>query len=271
MSNPPEPNALQQIIDAVVATPKYGRLCRPLIERVAAAEMSKHRKQKDAVKAIKNKLHQVAGAYLNATMPYDKWLAQLQAADTPAERQDICRTIMAAHTSTNERLGLLDEMYGWIAEHTGPAASVLDVACGLNPLAASWMHLAPNATYLAVDVFTDMMDFLRDALPLLGVGITALADDVVQSIPDHDVDVAYVLKTIPCLEQTDKQIGPALLRRIRARFIVVSFPVKSLGGREKGMAQHYDSHFRTMMDGVGDIVAHQQFSTEVIYIVTIPK
>ena len=46
---------------------------------------------------------------------------------------------------------------------------MLDVACGLNPLAIPWMNLAPNATYHAIDIYEDMMRFLGKAVNLLGV------------------------------------------------------------------------------------------------------
>ena len=42
-------------------------------------------------------------------------------------------------------------------DFTGQPKVILDLACGLNPLAAAWMPLAPGATYHAVDVYQDMV------------------------------------------------------------------------------------------------------------------
>lgn len=264
------PDDLQAVIDAIQATVKYSTVCTPLIQRIATTELAKYPKRKDAIKSTKNKLHQVAGAYLNAQMPYAAWLAQLRAAPDAAARRTVAQTIMASHASTRERLPILAEFYAEIFDIIGPVRSVLDVACGLNPLAAPQMPLPPAATYTAIDVFTDMMAFLGEALPIGGVNAVCLADDIVQTLPAGPFDVAFVLKTLPCLEQTDKSIGPTLFRRLQARWIVVSFPNQSLGGRTKGMAAHYDAHFTAMMEGLGVVEHRLTFDTELVYIVTVP-
>jgi 16S rRNA (guanine(1405)-N(7))-methyltransferase len=58
------------------------------------------------------------------------------------------------------------------------------------------------------------------------------------------VDVVLLLKTLPCLEQQEKGASLRLLQSLRTRFVVVSFPRGSLGGRDKGMHENYSQFIR---------------------------
>ena len=67
--------------------------------------------------------------------------------------------------------------------------------------------------------------------------------DLTQAIPKEKVQLALVLKTLPCLEQLDKLIAKRLFTEIQAEHILFTFPVRSLGGRAKGMEKNYEEHF----------------------------
>src|SRR5689334_19903006 len=71
---------LDELVQEVLASPKYRAISVDLIRAIGARELAARRGMKEAVKATKNKLHQVAGAYIDARPPYDLWLAQLEAA-----------------------------------------------------------------------------------------------------------------------------------------------------------------------------------------------
>jgi 16S rRNA (guanine(1405)-N(7))-methyltransferase len=156
---------------------------------------------------------------------------------------------MRFHASTRERLPVIPAFYAEIARRVGPVQSVLDLACGLNPLALPWMALAPGARYLACDIYADLADFLNTFFKHIHMDGQAEVCDLTAAIPAHTVDVVLLLKTLPCLEQLDKSIGPRLLDAIQARHAIVSFPARSLGGRSKGMVQNYSRHFEELLEG----------------------
>jgi 16S rRNA (guanine(1405)-N(7))-methyltransferase len=58
-------------------------------------------------------------------------------------------------------------------------------------------------------------------------------------------DLALLLKTVPNLDQQHPDASARLLRALgdSARWLVVSFPTQSLGGRGKGMARTYEARF----------------------------
>ena len=100
-----------------------------VIHRIGAIELAKRPRLKEAIKATKNKLHQVGGAYLSEKMPYTEWLAELEQANPdPDQLKDACRRIMRSHASTRERLPILEEFYTTIFQHVGQPKSILDVA-----------------------------------------------------------------------------------------------------------------------------------------------
>ena len=99
------------------------------------------RRTDDAIKRTKRALHQIFGAYLPQPPRYERWLGELDAATTDAARHEVLRRAMAQHASTRERLEQLERFYAQLREHLGPVASVLDLACGLGPLAAPWLGL----------------------------------------------------------------------------------------------------------------------------------
>ena len=242
-------------------------MCVGLLGRCGLAELARRPSLKVAIKETKNTLHQVGGAYLDGPTPYSRWLDALRAADDAEARREACRSIMAHHASTRERLPDLDALYAGVFAALPPIRSVIDIACGLNPLALPWMRLEPGATYHAYDIYTDMMDFIDSALPLLGVTGAARARDVTADPPAELADLALVLKTLPCLEQTTKDAGASLLDALNARHLVVSFPARSLGGRGKGMVSHYGGRFEALLAARGWPWERLLFDSELVYIV----
>jgi 16S rRNA (guanine(1405)-N(7))-methyltransferase len=259
---------LVALVDAVRAGAKYRHLDLGLVEAVAAVEMTKGRNFKENVKATRNKLHQVAGAYFPDRPDYAAWLHQMaQAADDTARRA-VLRQVMGYHASTRERLPFLDDFYATVLGDLPPIHSILDVACGLNPLAMAWMPLATDAHYYACDIYQDQINFLNAVFPLHEQQGEAFVANLLEATPRHAVDVALVLKTVPCLEQLDKGIGPRLLAQINAPVIVVSFPARSLGGRSKGMVHNYADHFAQMVAEQPWQIARFDFPTELVYRMT---
>src|SRR5689334_19285402 len=180
------PSQLEALTLAVLASPRYGSISGEVVRDVGARELAKRRNLAEAIKATKAKLHQIGGAYLTSRA-YGQWLERLtqasQAGGAPA-LHEACRQIMGYHSSTRERLPILDRFYATVLADLPPARVVLDLACGLNPLALSWMPRASDAEYYAYDVYQDMTDFLNGFLALARVRGHAEARDVLSRCPE---------------------------------------------------------------------------------------
>ncbi len=268
-SQPVDPAAAQiaaEVVAAVRASAKYRHVAPALMETLAARELAAGARPKDAVKSVKNKLHQVAGAYQVEPLQGDAWLAEAQTCRAQGrDMRPLCRSLMARHASTRERLSILDEFYPTLFGDLPPVNSVLDLACGLNPLALPWMGLAPDAIYHACDIYTDQLELINRWFAIAGQSGEAFLCDLVTAPPALRADVVLLLKAIPCLQQVDREIGRRLLDTIDAPTIIVSYPAHSLGGRKHGMPEQYAAQFARFVEGRAWQVEPFHFATELVY------
>lgn len=263
-------DSLEALVAAVLSSSKYRHVSPDFVRAVGARELGRRPNLKAAIKATKNMLHQAGGAFQDAPIDYAQALARLQsvAAEPDSEAfRAACRWVMAGHTSTRERLPILDAFYVSILASVPPPGRVLDIACGLNPLARPWMPLPAAAEYVAYDIYTDQIDFLNAYFALSGYKGRAEVRDVIGSPPGDPADLALILKTLPCLEAVDRHAPARLLDALRAPLLLVSFPAQTLGGRRKGMAAHYEERFRMLLEKRGWPAERFEFKTELAFLV----
>ncbi len=140
MSNEAE---VEAVVTAVKQSTKYGDTSEATIRELAAEAVRQHKKTKPAIKAVRARLHSIMAPYLGDP-DYTAEATRLDAAfaaHDDAAIEAICQDCLYAHLSTRERLPILAEFYERIFAITGQPQSILDIACGLNPLALRWMGL----------------------------------------------------------------------------------------------------------------------------------
>lgn len=259
---------LERLVTAVTQSPKYAAISPDLIRRVGAREFTVRRSLKEAVKATKNKLHQVGGAYMEARLDYPAMLAELHAAaDDPEQLRAVCRNLMRRHASTHERLDVLAEFYATTLGQIEDIRVVRDLACGLNPLAIPWLPFEAPFEYHAYDIYADMMAFLAEFMAIVGVNGRTQTRDILGQPPTQPADLILILKTLPVLEQVEKGAAARLLDALQARYLLISFPARSLGGRRKGMVQNYEAQFMDWIAGRNWQVQRFEFPSELAFLV----
>ena len=75
------------------------------------------------------------------------------------------------------------------------------------------------------------------------------------------------MKLLPCLEQQQPGISAQLLAALPADFLVVSFPVHSIGGRDKNMPVNYSVRFESVLSQMGLKADKLDCPVELIYVV----
>ena len=268
---------LDQLTEQVLQGAKYREIAPELVRRIGAQELEKRRSLKEAVKATKNKLHQVGGAYQQSKINYEKSLDLLretaastgsgQALSHPNQLRATCHQLMQAHASTRERLPILDDFYETIFANLPPVRTVLDLACGLNPLAYPWLPLPDDVQFTAVDIYSDMLNFIQGFFEIVGVNGRTQQRDIIGNPPTEPYDLILLLKTLPCLEQVDKNAAVNLLEKLNGRFLLISYPAQSLGGRSKGMVENYTEQFMGLANGRNWQVSRFEFATELAFLV----
>ncbi len=255
---------LEKIVVEVALSSKYRTIAPSVVRRVGTEALRRTHSTKEAIKDTKATLHQMAGAYLANRPRYEVWEEALNGAGEEWGR--VCREMMALHTSTQERLPFLDSYYAQIFDLLPPVHSVLDLACGLNPLAKFVMPLQEGAMYYAYDLYTDLAEFLRQVGVEAGVCDLLTAEDR-ERLYERPVDVAFLFKIVPLLDHGDKGVARELLLRLPAKQIVVSFPTRSLGGKGKGMVQNYSTRFESLIAGESWSVERLEFPNELCFVV----
>jgi 16S rRNA (guanine(1405)-N(7))-methyltransferase len=259
---------LQAVLAAVSASKKYRGVCPEAVRRIAARELAGRGSVKAAVKATKRRLHQVYGAFaheLDAEAAYGSLAAAWERGED--EKRAACRAVLALHSSTRERLPILDRFYPALWQVAGRPGSVLDLGCGLNPLAWPWMGLPPGTDYVALDIDCPRIAFLNRFLALAGLAPRARCQDLLAQPPADRADVALLLKMSPSLERQEEGATLRLVAGAQAPTVVVSFAVASLTGRRKGMEAQYGSQFAALARGQSWHVTELGFDSELVFVV----
>src|ERR1035437_10244171 len=122
-----EDNLLDELIKSVREGARYKAISAELVRRIGSQELAKGRSWKEAVKATRNKLQQVGGAYQEQEPDYTAWRVELDKIDPtkePDKLKTFCRRVMQLHSSTRERLPVLEHFYAETLASLGPVQSI---------------------------------------------------------------------------------------------------------------------------------------------------
>jgi 16S rRNA (guanine(1405)-N(7))-methyltransferase len=269
MTDQNDAEIIDRFVAEVVAARKYRGICEDTVRDVIAAALPRYKRAKDAVKSARTKLHRIQAAYLgrNAIGPSVEAVRSAFERGGLAEVRPICLDLMRDHASTRERIPILDGFYEAIFAATGKPRAILDVACGVHPLGIPWMGLAEGTRYLGYEIARDLVEDLNRFLAAVGMSPGVAFQDVLCAPPREECDLAFLMKMVPCLERRDKGAAPRLIAGLRARRVVVTFPVQSLSGRSKNMPENYTRLFAEMMAPYGWPVIHVPISGELVFVV----
>ncbi len=270
MKKLPDEKALGDLVHKVLEKPKYQHIHQGLIETVSTAELTKGRKKKETQKAVLSKLHQIGAAYFSQKPDYEEWRNELASLpdDVHSDRTKVyCVKVMESHYSTDERLPILNDFYQQILNPIRPIPSILDLACGLNPLALPWMPIDDETQYYGCDIFADMIDFLNIFAAHFGIQAKFETCNLLDANFNTSVKIAFLLKTTPCLEQLRKGFILQLLDAIPAEYILFSYPMSSLSGKSKGMRENYADQFTSIISNKSWEYERFEFSSELAFLV----
>jgi 16S rRNA (guanine(1405)-N(7))-methyltransferase len=271
-----EPDA-KEIIESIASSKKYKALYLKTIERVVKDCLKKY-PAKECEKRARDLLHQIWGAYFLTRPDFKKLSAELEknlkiggdpvSAELNSQRvRKTVLPILQLQSSIKERIPILDDFYRKIFAITGPPKTIVDWACGLNPLSWPWMNLPENCRYLGFDIDKDQNDFLNNVFKIAGKNNfkTKLGDILTDKSPQ--ADVVFLFKILPLLEHQQKGISLDILKRMPAKFLVVSFPTTSIGGRHKGMVDFYYKQFHDLVRNQPWQIEKILFPTELVFII----
>lgn len=169
---------------------------------------------KTIVKHVRNKARDIYGIYQIKAHTRQQLL----------DKKDF-EGLLRTHLSVKERLNDYTELYTLLDKEVD-LSSVMDIACGLNPLTFKWMPKIPK-TIIAVEMSKLDADFLQKCFDTFGIkakayGIDASYDH--QALHDLGaVKTVFLFKALDVLEKQHKNSTYVLLQHLQTQSIVVSF------------------------------------------------
>lgn len=143
------------------------------------------------------------------------------------------QTILSSHVSTNERSPYYQQFFDAVFALTGKPESVLDIACGLNPVAFYEYTKLTTVRYVANELSPKdaaQLDsfFELNNVPGTAIGFNAVSD--LDKYPKDSFDMCFLLKALDTLERQKRYITYDILDKIDAQYIVATFPRSNVKG-----------------------------------------
>ena len=253
----------QQALDALLSAKKLRDLCPDTIRRVCFECLPKYKSLKDVDKAARTELHRITGAFV--TPEQLSQAEKLLDAWTPGDDETLGRAL-SMHASTKERLPLseTDAMYAHVCDIIGRPDTILDLACGFNPVYLS----SRSYDVTGLDLHGGAIALINRWAEKHNLPARAQTADLLSEgcLPQERFDLALMMKLLPILETQQTGSALRLIDSANAKVILVSFPTKTLGGRGVGMEAHYSQWFEDLVPEAR-IIHRFTHGSELIYLI----
>lgn len=253
------------MLEKLLHSKKYQGVCPDAVRRIYAECLQKYRKPKDAEKAAREQLHGLTGAFLTREESA-ACMKDMHVWATCGRKNADLERALTRHASTRERLPLArtDGMYARIFEVTVAPTSVLDLACGLNPLYLG----ARGISTVGIDVSGEAVKDVNACAANYDMPIRAVCADLLceNAVPGERYDLALLFKILPLLERQRNGAAMDVMHAVNAKYLVVSFPTRTLGGRNVGMEGNYSAWMEGHLPENRRIAARFTEENELFYI-----
>ncbi len=190
-------------------------------------KLKRSKEYKEAVKEIRSLLREIYGVFkLKGFETREELLEEIKSiGDIESHNK-----ILKLHKSTAERLPYYDEVYSTIFKITGKVNSILDLGCGLNPF--SYPYIGKKVKYIAAELSEADAKFVQRYFDKFKIDGEAFAVDLTRLPELPEVAVCFMFKLLDTLESLKRDVSKELLKKVKAKWLVVSFSTKSIGGRK---------------------------------------
>ncbi len=265
----------KEIIQEIKKSKKYAGIAEEIIgKEVESFIKSNPRyqefKDKFILKQIKEKLHKMYGSF----QTYKKGKAKKLLEKLREEKDNkIVRELLTTNLSTKERLGNNGLIYSRIFEKVGKVNSILDLGCGLNPVAFPYMEIDKETRYYAYDINEEDLKTIEEFFDIYRIngrtGIIDLRDSQqIEKLPP--ADLCFMFKVLDPLEKNEKghKLAEDIIKKLskKCNFIVVSFATATLSGRK--MSHPHRGWIERMLERLGMKFERFESKNEIFYIIS---
>ena len=256
-------------MEKILANKKYRRLnlredtLQDLLRQVQGEGVA----PRQAEKAVREKLHHIVAPYLE-TVDYTAAAEALKAipTDDRSALTDFSQSMLRSHTSTAERMVVLDEFYAFIATQLPQKEKIviMDLACAANPFALPRMHLPNGVQFLAYDLNGARIALLNLFFEKSHLDAYAYHQDILIHVPQQPADAVFFFKEAHRFEQRQKGSTREFLQQLQTPLIFLSLPARNMTGRHDLRAKHIKLVAQAI-EGLGWQSASQEFGEEILF------
>lgn len=269
-----KPQDIQGMIENIKESRKYRGLGlnAETIRDLILQESPHHASQKNLRKAVRRKLHNIVAPYLGEPdyQSLIETLAEIEntSPDSP-EIRGFCQKVLSEHASTAERISEMEAFYQRIFEITGPPDILIDLACGLHPLAFPWMGLPLTIQYHAYDIIQPRIDFINLFFSKIGLEPLVKNQDILTQPPETASDLCLFFKEAHRFEKRSPGCNQAFWASLNTAWLAVSLPTQNLDGTHSLVDQHRQlvhNNLAGKRQGVPELI----FENEIIFLIENP-
>lgn len=218
-------------------------------KQVSLADASPH-DQRMYLKEIRARLRLLTGRFVKSTKYQERLLDQ-----------NNLEKVLDTHSSTHER----KDSYEFLKKYIDSLAphSILDLGCGINPLALA----KPHQTYYAYDLNKTHLDLIEKFFKKNKIqGTTAVCD---LRYPERygfpQADLCIILKVLDIIDEKGHAHAHNLMLQLSSPNIIVSFATRKISGRK--MNYPHRAWFEKFLKENNYEFTKHESSNEVFYLI----
>ncbi len=265
---------VQKLIDRILNSRKYRDtgLNPNTICDLVDQEAPKAPSQKALLKSVRRKLHNVVAPYLGEP-DYGSFLARLSQLEDAGlnspELRALCLDALSKHASTAERIPHMRDFYDQLFQAVGKPDTILDLACGLHPLAFPWMGLPKTVQYHAYDILKPRIDFINHFFEKIGLSPLAENRDILVDPPAMHADLGIFFKEAHRFEKRQPGCNRQFWSSLDVDTLAVSLPTQNLSGTHSLLDQHRSLVYENLP--ANKAVRELIFENEILFLITKPN
>ena len=167
------------------------------------------------LKDIRSQLHNLTGMFQKTLKNRPRLL-----------EKNKLKELLKTHSSTAERLGFYPELKNLI--FSLKINSILDLACGLNPVALA----SKNSKYYACDIKQDDLTIIKRFFKKNNIKGKVFIYDLKKinnNLPKTDLCILF--KVLDIIEQKGHKLAEKIILSVRSKYVLISFATKTLSGK----------------------------------------
>jgi len=216
-----------------IKSKKYSNLSEELIEQEINNFIRKNpkAKDKDIIKGVKERLHQIYGSFqVNKKKKRDTLLGELK---SDPNSMDLHIKILETNLSTKERLRAYPTLYYRIFQITQQPRSILDIGSGINPISYPYLECSPK--YTAIEIDQEDVDFINEYFKIKDIKgkaiLKSINRDTIKDLPE--ADITFLFKVIDPLEaKKGHKFSEQLIKELKSKYVVASFSTKTVSNKK---------------------------------------